>query len=69
MAEMCLRGKEQFEGNVFRLRGVSEDFFRVVTIFNDSTKAAPLLSWSSQLADLPNDETESAPAYSLFLPS
>jgi hypothetical protein len=69
VAEMCLRGKEQFECDVFRLRGISEDFFGVVTIFNDSTKTAPLLSCSSQLADLPNDGTESAPAYSLFLPS
>jgi len=41
---MCLGGKEQFEGDVFRLRGVSENFFGVVTIFNDSTKAAALLS-------------------------
>lgn len=44
VAEMCLGGKKQFEGDVFGLGGVLDEFIGVVSVFNDTTKAAAFLS-------------------------
>lgn len=46
---MCLGGQKQFEGDVFGLRGVLEEFIGVVSVFNDSTKATAFLSWSKSV--------------------